>query len=62
MNFAGRWGASDVMRLRVFGRERELQRGRAPISPALKDLWQRPVSLVLCRSAWEGPEIGGCTH
>ena len=62
MNFAGLWGASDVTRLRVLTRQRELQRGRGPTSPGLKDLWLRPVSTVLCRSAWEGPAIGGCNR
>jgi hypothetical protein len=60
LTFAGRWGASDVTRLRVFSRERRLQRGNGPTSPALKELWQRPLATILCRAVWEGPAVTGC--
>jgi hypothetical protein len=51
LSFAGRWGVSDVTTVGLFG-EKEVARGRGPTSPALKDLWRRPVAAIFCNRHW----------
>ena len=54
MSFRGFWGPSDEITLEAFGDPNPLSDhpGRGPSSPALKDVWNRPLQSIFGGRAW----------
>jgi hypothetical protein len=58
MSFRGFWGPSDEITLEAFGDPNPLSDhpGRGPTSPALKDVWNRPIQTIFSGRAWKEGE------
>jgi hypothetical protein len=52
MSFAGRWGRSEVTSIEAFERTPIGKPRQGPESPALKDIWRRPVAIIFCTRHW----------